>query len=95
MPLLCVVMVLGAVIRIVEGAPLGPYGFDLIKGLIFPTLPYGAWSITVEFQFYLVLPLLLWMIRRSPAEPSWQLRSRLGSRPSIKSGKCGVPATGP
>lgn len=66
LPLLCVVMLLGALIRIIEGASLAQYGLDLIKGLIFPTLPYGAWSITVEFQFYLVLPFLLWMMRRSP-----------------------------
>lgn len=30
-------------------------------GPIWPTLPNGGWSITAEFHFYLILPLLLWM----------------------------------
>ncbi len=31
----------------------------LASGILLPTLPQGGWSITVEFHFYLVLPLLL------------------------------------
>lgn len=37
---------------------------DLIAGLIFPTWPKGAWSITIELHFYLLFPLLLFLCRR-------------------------------
>ena len=38
---------------------------DLIAGLIFPTWPKGAWSITIELHFYLIFPLLLLLCRRA------------------------------
>jgi peptidoglycan/LPS O-acetylase OafA/YrhL len=37
---------------------------DIICGLIFPTLPGGGWSITVEAHFYLIFPMLLLLVRR-------------------------------
>ncbi|MDH2345077.1 acyltransferase [Bradyrhizobium sp. SSUT77] len=36
-------------------------------GLVLPLLPNGQWSIAVEAHFYLLLPLLLFLLRRSPA----------------------------
>lgn len=33
-------------------------------GLVFPSWPNGGWSITVELHFYLLLPLLLFLLRR-------------------------------
>jgi peptidoglycan/LPS O-acetylase OafA/YrhL len=33
--------------------------------VLLPTLPNGGWSITAEAHFYVLLPLLLWMLRRS------------------------------
>lgn len=36
----------------------------LARGLYAPSLPNGGWSLTVEFHFYLVLPLLLALGRR-------------------------------
>lgn len=36
-----------------------------IKGLVLPIWPNGGWSIAVELQFYLLLPLLLTLTRRS------------------------------
>jgi len=41
------------------------FGLKVLKGVIYPTLPNGGWSITVEFHFYILLPLLLWMQRKS------------------------------
>ena len=37
----------------------------ILSGLIKPGLPNGGWSITVEFHFYLILPLLLYFSNRS------------------------------
>jgi peptidoglycan/LPS O-acetylase OafA/YrhL len=36
----------------------------LLQGLYKPVLPNGGWSITVEFHFYLLLPLLLYALQR-------------------------------
>lgn len=36
---------------------------SLTNGLIYPSLPNAGWSITVEFHFYLALPLLLWLYK--------------------------------
>lgn len=41
------------------------YLISIAEGLIFPTLPNGGWSITVEFHFYLILPLLLILLSKS------------------------------
>lgn len=35
-------------------------------GWLLPTLPNGGWSVTAEFHFYLLLPLILLLGRRSP-----------------------------
>lgn len=39
-------------------------GERLLWGWLLPTLPAGAWSITVELHFYLLLPALLWLRSR-------------------------------
>lgn len=41
------------------------YSLLVFSGLVLPTLPNGGWSITVEFHFYLILPFLLFLSRRS------------------------------
>ncbi|WP_417387989.1 acyltransferase family protein [Gimesia sp.] len=64
-PLLCVVCVLYGVTIYNSGQSLTRYYKTLIEGIIFPTLPNGGWSITVEFHFYLMLPLLLFLARKS------------------------------
>lgn len=42
------------------------YAWALVQGLVMPTLPNGGWSLTVEFHFYLVLPLLLMLAKKTP-----------------------------
>jgi len=64
-PLLLLVIALVALIKLRAGSELLPYLKAVAKGPIFPTLPNGGWSITIEFHFYLILPIFLWMIRTS------------------------------
>ena len=41
------------------------YARKIVLGSIYPTLPNGGWSITVEAHFYVLLPLLLALKKRS------------------------------
>jgi len=67
LPLLAIVLVLVGIERIAEGTQsLGEYTAAVAKGLLLPTWPNGAWSITVEIHFYVLLPWLLWLMRDSP-----------------------------
>jgi peptidoglycan/LPS O-acetylase OafA/YrhL len=60
LPLLVVVLlIVGVRDYFAGGFNIVDYLENIAKGLIFPTLPNGAWSITVEFHFYLLLPILL------------------------------------
>ncbi|MBU0484138.1 MAG: acyltransferase [Proteobacteria bacterium] len=68
-PLLAVVLLIIGVQQLLRGNSLSFYAFDLLKGAIFPTLPNGGWSITVEFHYYLILPLFLWMVARAKLLP--------------------------
>ncbi|MBZ9797315.1 acyltransferase family protein [Mesorhizobium sp. ES1-4] len=69
LPLLLAVIVIEACRRHLAGQPLDEYFTDVGKGIIFPTLPNGGWSITVEAHFYLLLPFLLMATRRFPFAP--------------------------
>ncbi len=67
--LIAVVAVVGAR-RAMAGADMMVYLKSVLFGLVQPTLPNGGWSITAEFHFYLVLPLLLALNRTwRPALP--------------------------
>jgi peptidoglycan/LPS O-acetylase OafA/YrhL len=68
LPLMCFVLAIGAALAAYSANDLrAAYWFilKLPKGLIFPTLPNGLWSVTVELHFYIVLPILLWLLRSS------------------------------
>lgn len=58
------------------------YFLELLDGIVLPSLPNGAWSITVEAHFYLVLPLLMMAFRRWRLAPlaflSAAILTRLG-----------------
>jgi peptidoglycan/LPS O-acetylase OafA/YrhL len=62
--LLLVLAIVGAQIVWIGGSAAW-YAGVLLKGLVVPAWPNGAWSITVELHYCVVLPLLLWMLRRS------------------------------
>ncbi len=65
LPLLTVIIVIVGVMRVAGGDSLQRYAIEVIEGVVLPTLPNGAWSITTEFHYYLILPIFLWMLRRS------------------------------
>jgi peptidoglycan/LPS O-acetylase OafA/YrhL len=64
-PLLVLVSLIVGIRTYLRGEDLLVYLLSVSQGLLYPTLPNGGWSITVEFHFYILLPLLLWMLRIS------------------------------
>lgn len=58
-PLLLFVLTLVGIQQMIRGESLISYIQLLSAGLVRPLLPSGGWSITVEFHFYLILPVLL------------------------------------
>jgi peptidoglycan/LPS O-acetylase OafA/YrhL len=65
LPLLILVIVADGIVKVAAGQNAYQYVKSIASGVVLPTLPNGGWSITVEFHFYLLLPLLLWMLRKS------------------------------
>jgi peptidoglycan/LPS O-acetylase OafA/YrhL len=68
-PLLVVVIVLVGIEVCSAGVGISSYAHFIARGALFPSLPNGGWSITVEFHYYLILPLFLWMLRKSKLLP--------------------------
>ena len=68
-PLLCVVFLVVAAKGFVAGNDPIEFLRSLPHGLIFPTWPNGGWSIATELHFYLILPALLLLARKSPGLP--------------------------
>ncbi len=64
-PLLTLVLLIVGLGKLIYNRDLEKYLIVIVSGLIKPTLPNGAWSITVEFHFYLILPFLLYMINKN------------------------------
>jgi len=58
-PLLIFVIIVVGIEFVWRGGSLLQYLDTIAGGLVFPSLPNGGWSITVEFHFYVILPLLL------------------------------------
>lgn len=61
LPLLIFVILLVGITRFIYSQNLSDYAQSIAKGALYPTLPNGGWSITVEFHYYIILPFLLWM----------------------------------
>ncbi len=69
LPLLLLVFAINAVqVALTSGRSQEALEFlqSIPRGLLLPSWPNGGWSITVELHFYLLLPLLLMVARRSP-----------------------------
>lgn len=60
-PILMLVIAIIGIREFAAGRDMVFFGKSILEGLIKPTLPNGGWSITVEFHFYLLLPLLLFL----------------------------------
>ena len=66
LPLLILVLFLVGVRDYYDGSlDITSYLRTIALGVFLPSLPNGAWSITVEFHFYIILPLLLVCARRA------------------------------
>jgi len=60
-PLLTIVKFIVGIQMHFSGDDVSAYIRNIILGIILPSLPNGGWSITVEFHFYLFLPILLFL----------------------------------
>lgn len=69
LPLLVFVILIVGFLKYRAGKDILPYAFSIANGVILPTLPNGGWSITAEFHYYLILPIFLWMLRKSKLLP--------------------------
>lgn len=67
-PLLLFMIAVHILRRLLDGRTeeLVPYLWSLAQGMVLPTWPNGAWSITVEAQFYAIFPLILLLERKRP-----------------------------
>lgn len=68
-PLLLVTFVLVGIERHLRGLSAAEFFGDLHRGLVYPVWPNGGWSITTEIHFYIVLPFLLFLSRKSRMLP--------------------------
>ena len=64
-PLLAAVILVVGIKKYISGENIYSYALAIAAGALFPSLPNGGWSITVELHYYLILPLFLWMLGKS------------------------------
>jgi peptidoglycan/LPS O-acetylase OafA/YrhL len=82
-PLLLVVFVLAGAQHYWYGGSIVPYLEMLAKGLILPVWPNGGWSITTEIHFYLLLPFLMLLARRSNGLPILLVAAAMALRTAL------------
>lgn len=70
-PLLTVVIFAVGLQKWLSGDGLYAYANQILSGVYKPTLPNGGWSITAELHFYLMIPLLLFLIKKSGLMSLW------------------------
>ena len=68
-PLLVVVILIVGILRFMSGGSMYSYLHSIARGAFSPSLPNGGWSMTVEFHYYAILPLFLWMFGKSKLLP--------------------------
>ncbi|HEY5742211.1 MAG TPA: acyltransferase [Terrimicrobiaceae bacterium] len=67
--LVLVILAVGFKRVVISGMNISTYVETIAKGVVFPILPNGGWSIAVEGHYYLILPLFLWMLKKSKLLP--------------------------
>lgn len=87
LPLLLLVILIVGVNRFVAGENMAAYAQEIAKGVYLPSLPNGGWSIAIEFHYYLVLPVLLWLFRRSKFLPILVVAAAVAFRVSVHADK--------
>lgn len=87
LPLLALVCVIVGIQQMLKGVPALDYLRSVAGGVLLPSLPNGGWSITVEAHFYLVLPLLLYLLRRHPCLPLLVIAGGLTLRTGLYLGR--------
>lgn len=83
LPLLVVMIVIVGVRLYLSGYDMAHYALVIALGAILATLPNGGWSITIEFHFYLILPVLQRLMRRSLLLPVLGIVLAIGLRAVI------------
>lgn len=68
-PLMFLVVVIVGINQALDGRNIYHYIHRISRFLVSPTLPNGGWSVTIEFHFYLILPVLMWLMRKSKFLP--------------------------
>lgn len=66
LPLLFIVILIAYFIHYINNGDSFEFIKSIIMGVVIPSLPNGGWSITIEFHYYLLIPIFLWIIRKSP-----------------------------
>jgi peptidoglycan/LPS O-acetylase OafA/YrhL len=73
----------GIVILYNDPGLLGPYTAFILVGLVKPTWGFGAWSVTVEIHFYLLLWVLMPLSKRWAPSLLWVVAAALAARALI------------
>jgi len=83
LPLLLAMITVVGLREWIAGNDIAAYLRSVASGWLLPTLPKGGWSITVEFHFYVILPLLLWLSSRSRSLPLVVIGGSIALRTSV------------
>lgn len=83
LPLLALVLAAAVLKEYLTGGDLDFILRRIAWGWLYPSLPNGGWSVTAEFHYYAILPLFLWMLRKSPWLPLVILAAAMALRAAL------------
>ncbi|MDB5736553.1 MAG: hypothetical protein JWO65_221 [Sphingomonas bacterium] len=86
-PLMLLILVVVDVQRAWNGEATSPWPYvrELLRGFVTsnPPLPHGHWSIVVETQFYVLIPMLMIAVRKWPSAPLWLVGTAITLRAAL------------